>query len=276
MLVIVMSSWRCSNLWLLLAFQLAVFSRPALGNTVRYELTAESHIIQKCEGCDAAAETLQGSFEVTFLPVANDFAVEALTGVRWTSGSFEIQGAGFIQRLGSNRVAMVIDTKINGETTLLTTERRQRTSPREIRVLLTTPQSAATAFTVQLVAHPVETDGPDGDGDGTSNATDNCRNDSNPDQADADGDGVGDVCDLCPDTPPDTTVLDSGCSPQQLCPCEGPADGGEWADQRAYTRCLARNLKALWREGKVSRSEVARMLRNAAQSGCGRRVVAVR
>jgi hypothetical protein len=269
-----MSAGRLRNLWLLLALQLAVFGGPALGNTVRYELTAESHIVQRCDGCDENAETLQGSFEVTFLPVANDFAVEALTGVRWTSASFELQGSGFIQRLGSNRLAMVIDTKINGEAVLLTTERRQRTSPQEIRVLLTTPQSAATAFTVQLVAQPVETDGPDGDGDGTPNATDNCRNDSNADQADADGDGVGDVCDLCPDTPAGTTVLDNGCTPQQLCPCEGPPDGGEWANPRAYMRCVARNLKELWREGKVSRSDVARMLRDAAKSGCGRRVVA--
>jgi hypothetical protein len=125
------------------------------------------------------------------------------------------------------------------------------------------------------VAQPVETDGPDGDGDGTPNATDNCRDDSNADQADADGDGVGDACDLCPDTPSAAMVLDNGCAPQQLCPCEGPSDGGEWADQRTYMRCLAGNLKVLWRDGKVSRSEVARVLRDAARSGCGRRIVAV-
>jgi hypothetical protein len=271
-----MSPWRCGTLFLFVAFQLAALCGPAAANTVRYGLTAESHIVQTCEGCSGAAETLEGSFEVTFLPLATDFAVEALTGVRWASGSFEIQGAGFIQRLGSNRLAMVIEAKINGETVLLTTERRQRTSPREIRVLLTTPQSATTAFVVQLVAAPVGTDGPDGDGDGVADATDNCRDDSNADQADADADGVGDACDLCAGTPLSSAVLDNGCAPQQLCPCDGPSDGGEWADHRSYLRCLARNLKALWREGKVTRSDVTRILRDAANSGCGRRVLAAR
>ncbi len=37
--------------------------------------------------------------------------------------------------------------------------------------------------------------GGDSDGDGICNATDNCPNDANPNQADADGDGIGDVCD---------------------------------------------------------------------------------
>lgn len=36
---------------------------------------------------------------------------------------------------------------------------------------------------------------PDSDGDGISNANDNCPSNYNPNQADCDGDGVGDVCD---------------------------------------------------------------------------------
>ena len=40
----------------------------------------------------------------------------------------------------------------------------------------------------------------DFDGDGVSNALDNCFSTPNPDQADADGDGVGDACDNCPNT----------------------------------------------------------------------------
>jgi 6-phosphogluconolactonase (cycloisomerase 2 family) len=38
----------------------------------------------------------------------------------------------------------------------------------------------------------------DTDGDGVCELTDNCPDDSNPDQADGDGDGVGDACDNCP------------------------------------------------------------------------------
>jgi hypothetical protein len=41
----------------------------------------------------------------------------------------------------------------------------------------------------------------DADNDGVADATDNCPNDPNPDQADGDNDGVGDVCDLFPDDP---------------------------------------------------------------------------
>ncbi len=40
----------------------------------------------------------------------------------------------------------------------------------------------------------------DNDGDGQVNATDNCPQASNPDQADIDGDGDGDACDNCIDT----------------------------------------------------------------------------
>jgi len=40
----------------------------------------------------------------------------------------------------------------------------------------------------------------DADGDGVPDATDNCPNTPNADQADADNDGVGDACDNCPAT----------------------------------------------------------------------------
>lgn len=42
---------------------------------------------------------------------------------------------------------------------------------------------------------------PDTDGDGVSDAFDNCPAVSNPSQTDGDGDGAGDVCDVCPNDP---------------------------------------------------------------------------
>ena len=44
----------------------------------------------------------------------------------------------------------------------------------------------------------VTSEPPDGDGDGTPDASDNCVDIPNADQADGDTDGVGDVCDNCP------------------------------------------------------------------------------
>jgi len=265
---------RSTVLFLLAAAQTAALSAVASAETVRYELTTESRIVRSCNGCDGSAEMLSGSFEVTFLPLATDFAVEALTGVRWASDSFEIRGAGFIQRLGSDRLAMVIDASVNGVAVLLTTRRRQRTSPAEIRLLLTAPQSSGTRLALQIVAEPVAREGPDADGDGAPDLTDNCRDAPNGDQADADRDAVGDVCDLCSQTPLDAPVLENGCTPEQLCPCAGPSDGGEWTSPQSYLRCVTRNLKALWRQGRLSRQDVARAVRDAARSGCGAQLLA--
>ena len=41
---------------------------------------------------------------------------------------------------------------------------------------------------------------PDGDGVGVADATDNCPEATNPDQADGDNDGLGDACDAQPQT----------------------------------------------------------------------------
>ena len=52
--------------------------------------------------------------------------------------------------------------------------------------------------TTALVVGPVRAD-PDGDGDGVSDAADNCPTVSNPEQTDTDRDGIGDACDACTD-----------------------------------------------------------------------------
>ena len=46
--------------------------------------------------------------------------------------------------------------------------------------------------------HVIDSRPPDGDGDGVSDACDNCPADSNANQVDADHDELGDACDTCP------------------------------------------------------------------------------
>lgn len=257
---------------------LLVWAVRASASTVRYALTPESYIVPSCESCEGPAprESLQGSFDLTFLQVPTEYAVEALTGVGWQSDSFEITGSGFLQRLGTDRLAMVIDATVNGRKVLFTSGRRQLSSTGQIRIVLATPRGAEPAYLLQLVAVAVATDGPDADSDGIPDGNDNCRETQNRDQLDADHDRVGDACDSCPDTPAGEAVQNDGCAPSQVCPCDGPVSGGEWPNQRAYTRCLSRVLRKLWREEKLSREEVLSQIREAVRSACGRRFLAHR
>src|SRR5439155_10413877 len=56
---------------------------------------------------------------------------------------------------------------------------------------------------------------------------------------DFDFDGVSDVVDSCPNTPLCTLVDASGCSIDQLAPCDGPASGGTWKNHGQYTAAVA-------------------------------------
>ena len=60
----------------------------------------------------------------------------------------------------------------------------------------------------------------DADGDGVSNADDNCPEDANQDQADADADGYGDACDAPPPDADGDGIIDS----EDNCPVDGNAD----------------------------------------------------
>jgi len=56
------------------------------------------------------------------------------------------------------------------------------------------------------------------DGDGVTNADDNCFEVSNPDQTNNDGDGLGDVCDPCPLDELDDSDGDGMCDVNDACP----------------------------------------------------------
>ncbi len=87
---------------------------------------------------------------------------------------------------------------------------------------------------------------------------------------DQDFDGVPDIADLCPNTPLCTVVNDEGCSIEQLVPCDGPATGGTWKNHGEYVSSIAQVTKEFVREGVISQSERAEIVRNAAQSDCGK------
>jgi hypothetical protein len=58
-------------------------------------------------------------------------------------------------------------------------------------------------------ADPIDPAAEDGDGDGISDAQDDCPTIPNPAQTDTDGDGIGDLCDPCPLVP----GSDAACQP---------------------------------------------------------------
>jgi hypothetical protein len=71
-------------------------------------------------------------------------------------------------------------------------------------------------------------DGPDRDGDGVRNGSDNCPDVSNSDQLDTDSDGLGDVCDGQNDTDTDTdTDTDSDGIPDQADNCPAVPNVGQ-------------------------------------------------
>lgn len=269
-------SWRRASV-ALLAVAVCTAPGPASARTVHYVLTVESRMTLSCQGCDpnpAVSEPLGGAFDVTEMPVATDYAVDAVTGLHLLSAGNVITGSGFLQRLGTDSMAMVIDGRLNGVSVLLTSGRRQTAQPGEIRMQLTSPTGAQSGVRLTIVAIPSVED--DADGDGIADQADNCPQVANADQADSDGDGIGDACDTCPATPPGAAVMADGCSLAQKCPCDGPAPDREWNSQHDYVQCVARQLKVMRQQVHIGASEIRGLLHDAVHSSCGRRVVALR
>lgn len=260
--------------WLLLATTAAAFA-----GTAHYVLNARSSVTAVCTGCRTAptpAEQLEGSFDVTVLPVASTFDVAAVTNVNLKSRSVTVTGNGFLQRLGLDRQAMVLDVRVNDEKALLTSGRGQHAEDRDITIVLSSGRTGQRTYVLLISASPAAGVQPDGDGDGVPDAQDNCPSTPNPDQRDTDGDGLGDACDHCPGTAAGSLITRDGCSIDQLCPCDGPVSGGAWDSQNAYLRCVSEATRTLRRHGQISRNDSLQILRRASRSGCGRTVVALR
>jgi len=264
---------------LLMAGTLLVFSSTVIAATRHYVLNTGSSVTSVCNRCASPPtppEPLTGSFDVTLLSVSSVFDVSAVTNVVLASTSFAVGGNGFLQRLGGDRQAMVLDARVNGTKVLFTSGRRQHVDGSDIVIILTSARTADHTYVLVLSASPVEDQPADVDGDGVPDTRDNCPTIANADQLDTDGDGIGDACDQCPDTAAGSLVTAQGCSVDQLCPCDAPRTGGQWSSQRDYLRCVARATRTLRNQGQLSRAESLRILRRAAQSGCGSTVVALR
>jgi len=264
---------------LLIAGLLLIGSGTATAATRHYVLNAGSSVTSVCNRCaspPSPPEALTGSFDVTLLPVSSVFDVSVVTNVVITSASFTIGGNGFLQRLGGDRQAMVLDGRVNGTKALFTSGRRQHADANDIVIILTSARTADQTYVLVLSASPVQEQPADTDGDGVHDTVDNCATVPNSDQLDADVDGIGDACDQCPETATGSLVTAQGCSIDQLCPCDGPRAGGQWNSQRDYLRCVARATRTLRAQGQLTRAESLRVIRHAAQSACGRTVVALR
>ena len=85
------------------------------------------------------------------------------------------------------------------------------------------------------------------------------------DGGDADGDGVGDAADACPHTAAGEAVNADGCSIAQLVPCSGP-----WKNHGRYVSTVVRAAKQFLAAGLITKAEKAAIVRQAAESDCGK------
>jgi hypothetical protein len=87
---------------------------------------------------------------------------------------------------------------------------------------------------------------------------------------DSDGDGVPDSVDQCPDTPAGGIINASGCTIDQLVPCEGPSSGGTWKNHGQYVSAIAHVSNTFKKDGLISGREKGQIVSTAARSDCGK------
>jgi len=82
---------------------------------------------------------------------------------------------------------------------------------------------------------------------------------------DRDNDGVWDLSDQCSDTPVGEVVDTNGCSIRQLVPC-----AGSWRNHGEYVKHVARAVAQFRKQQLVTPAEARKMVKEAAQSDCGK------
>ena len=122
------------------------------------------------------------------------------------------------------------------------------------------------------------------DGDGFANDVDNCPVTPNSSQNDFDGDSFGDACDtdidgdgvlnvldICASTPLGELVDPStGCSINQLCPCEGPRGSTEpWRNHGKFVSCTTKASESFVVFGLITETDKDSTVSAAGQSSCG-------
>ena len=88
---------------------------------------------------------------------------------------------------------------------------------------------------------------------------------------DSDADGVPDSQDQCADTTAGGIINATGCTIDQLVPCEGPSTGGTWKNHGQYVSSVAHVSNTFKKQGLISGREKGQIVSEAARSDCGKK-----
>ena len=90
-----------------------------------------------------------------------------------------------------------------------------------------------------------------------------------PEDFDLDDDGVLNVNDKCADTSPLDPRNNRGCSIWQSCPCVRPKK--LWVSHQFYALCVAKRVRELYDQGKMTAAASGELLVNLLNNSCGKK-----
>jgi hypothetical protein len=82
-------------------------------------------------------------------------------------------------------------------------------------------------------------------------------------EGDCDNDGVPNSRDYCPTTAPQAAVDASGCSIDELVPCNGP-----WKDHKEYVKAFRETAMRFWKNGRITVAQRNDLIKRAERSDC--------